>query len=220
MQLFLASILSCAAVLVGVLAQTDWKPYSLPEAGVASLSNEALLFTGIDYAFDGNPNESLARLTDYDRGAENAFTEKIINRTRDASIRRRETKLMTESAGLLARNKGPAFAFTDSSGRAINFDFDFSEHSFEMLAKGGSKEKLAKAKKFFSAVSAMAEREIRKELVRSERQQRAERREAKRELSDELIRIERVDRAEPVEAACPQSGEPTIRIDRSVRSNQ
>jgi hypothetical protein len=216
MQLFLASILSCAAVLVGVLAQTDWKPYSSPEGGLASLSDESRLFTGIASAFDGNPNESLARWTDYQADAHEKATEKTFDRTRYASIRQKETTVMTESSGLLARHKGRGITFTDPTGRTVNVDFDFSEHSFEMLAEGGSKEKLAKAKKFFSTVSAIAERELRKEFVRAQREARSERGQSQRDAHDEILRV---DCPESVEAKREPATE-YIRLQRSERSDR
>ena len=213
MQLFLASLLSCAALLIGVLAQTDWKPYSTLEGGIASLSDESRLFSGAS-PFDAN--ESLARWINYRREAPDKATEKIVDRKRDVTIHPKETKLMSESTGLLARHNGRAFAFTDSNGRAVRLDFDFSEHSFELLAKGGSKEKIAKAKKFFSAVSAIAEREIRKELIRNQREGRSERRQAQRDAEDEVTCTES---AAPVEAKGWQAN-PNTRSDRTERSNQ
>lgn len=214
MQLFLASILSCAALLVGVLAQTDWKPYSSPEGAVASLADESSLFTGI--SSDGNPSESLARWTDYQRDAGERATEKTLDRTRYASIRAKETKLMTASSGLLARHKGHGITFTDPTGRTVQVDFDFSEHSFEMLAEGGSKEKLAKVKKLLSNLPAIAEREMRKEIIRSQREARSDRRQAQRDAQDEILRVEC---PEPVQAKREQANE-YIRIDRSDRTDR
>jgi hypothetical protein len=217
MQLFLASILSGTALLVGFLAQTDWKPYSSPERCVVALmddfrSDMVLADIGpgrqFTHTIDGSPRELQVSRTE--RDAAYAPSDSAFNRTQDVALRQKERNLLTDSAGLIARNNGHTLVITDPTGHAFNLKFDFDEGSFEMLADGGSKDKRVKVKKFFSSfnIAEMAERELRNELRRSQREARAECREAKRDAEDAVIHVE------PVEPRRVQQNE-YIRFDRS-----
>jgi hypothetical protein len=204
MQLFLASILSGAALLVGVFAQPDWKPYSSSEGQfVVSLPDEPRtstivtatgagpLFTHIVSANDGDLNEYLVSWTDYHRNVEEKATEKTFDRMRDALIRQREGKLTNESATMIAGRTGRAFAFTDKAGHTVNVKFYFvGQRSFEMLAESRSKANLADVDKFFASfkVSELVKRDVQKVLDDSEREARAEIRAAKREAKREVKR--------------------------------
>lgn len=197
MQLFLASILSGAALLIGVFGQADWKPYSSSEGQfvvslpdeprtntVVTVTNAGPLFTHIVSANDGDLNEYLVSWTDYHRNVEDKATPRTFDRMRDALIRQREGKLTTESSTMIAGRTGRAFAFTDKEGHTVSVKFSFvGNRSFEMLAESHCKANPANAEKFFASfkVSDLVKREVRKALGDSEREARAEIREAKRE---------------------------------------
>jgi len=217
MQLFLASILSCAALLAGILAQTDWKPYSSTEGTSVAMpddsrngtiladSGHSRQFNDIALLGDGYPSESPIDQRD---GASRA--PRILERTSAVAIHRKERTRVTESAGLLARHDGHAFTLTDATGRTVKVKFDFDGHPFEMLAVALSKEKLVKVKKLFSTlkVSELAERELRKEFARTHRVERNERRQVQRDLQDEPARAEPADtrreQGESLRCECPE----------------
>jgi hypothetical protein len=201
MQLFLASILSGAALLIGVFGQTDWKPYSSSEGQfavslpddprtntVVTITEAGPLFTHIVSANDGDLNEYLVSWTDYHRNVEDKATSRTFDRMRDALIHQKGGKLMSESATMIAGRTGRAFAFTDKAGHTVSVKFSFvGNRSFEMLAESRSKANLADAEKFFASfkVSDLVKREARKALGDSEREARAEIRGAKREAKRE-----------------------------------
>jgi hypothetical protein len=201
MQLFLASILSGAALLIGVFGQTDWKSYSSSEGQfVVSLPDDPRtntvvteteagpLFTHIVSASDGDLNEYLVSWTDYHRNVEDKATPRTFDRMRDALIHQKGGKLTTESATMVAGRTGRAFAFTDKEGHTVNVKFYFvGNRSFEMLAESRSKANLADAEKFFASfkISDLVKREVQKALGDSEREARAEIRAAKREAKRE-----------------------------------
>jgi len=201
MQLILASILSGAALLVGVFAQTDWKPYSSPEghfmvslpddprtSTIVTETDAGPLFTHIVSANDRDLNEYLVSWTDYHRNVEYKATPKTFDGMRDALIRQREGKLTTESATMIAGRMGRAVAFTDKEGHTVNVKFYFvGNRSFEMLAESRSKASLADAEKFFASfkISDVVKRQVQKALGDSEREARAEIRAAKREAKRE-----------------------------------
>lgn len=201
MQLILASILSSAALLITVFAQTDWKPYSSSEGQfVVSLPDEphtntlvtvtstGPLFTHIVSANDGDLNEYLVSWTDYHRNVEEKATPKTFDRMRDALIRQRDGKLTTESATMIAGRTGRAFAFTNKEGHTVNVKFYFvGNRAFEMLAESRSKASLANAEKFFASfkISDVVKGEVQKALGDSEREARADIRGAKREVKRE-----------------------------------
>lgn len=201
MQLFLASILSGAALLIGVFGQTDWKPYSSSEGQfvvslpdephtntVVTVTNTGPLFTHIVTANDGDLNEYLVSWTDYHRNVEEKATPRTFDRMRDALIRQREGKLTSESATTIAGRSGRAFAFTDKDGHTVSVKFSFvGNRSFEIMAESRSRANLADAEKFFASfkISDVVKREVQKALGDSEREARSEIRAAKREAKRE-----------------------------------
>lgn len=217
MQLFLASILACAALLAGILAQTDWKPYSTTEDNSVAMpddsrtgiiladSGRSRQFNDIAFVSDNYPSEFQI---DHRDGGSRA--PRTLERTSNVAMHRKERTRVTESAGLLARHDGHAFTLIDANGRTVKVKLDFDEHSFEMLAVGLSKEKHAKIRKLLSTlkISEMAERELRKEFARDHRVERNERRSAQRDLSDEPVRAEpaetRREQGESLRSECPE----------------
>src|ERR1044072_600534 len=214
MQLFLASILSGAALLIGIFGQTDWKPYSssdgqfvvsLPDDPrtntIVTETDSGPLFTHILSATDGDLNEYLVSWTDYHRDVESKATPRTFDRMRDALIHQKEGKLTTESETMIAGRTGRAFAFTDKAGHTVRVRFSFlGNRSFEMLAESRSKANLADAEKFFASfkVSDVVKREVQKALGDSEREARAEIRAAKREAKREKWQLISEVRENPV----------------------
>jgi RNA-binding protein YhbY len=204
MQVILASILSCAALLVGVLATPDWKPYTSPEGGFSvSLPDDAQtnmivtelgserLFTHIVSANDQDLNEYMVSWTDYRRNLEAKASDKTFDRMRDALIRHKEGKLLTETASLLPGKKGRAFAFSDNAGHTVNVRFYFvGQRAYQVLAESRTKADLAKAEKFFASfkISEVVKREVQKALEDSELVERADMRAAQREMQREIAR--------------------------------
>ena len=211
MRLFLAAILSCAALFVGVLAQADWKAYYPGDATAVAMPDDSRSDTlladmgpgreFIDLASERNGYP--AELTTSSRDGQSRAT-RTLERPSEVGVHRKAPTALTESAGLLARHESQAFSFKDSSGRTVKMEIDFDEHSFEMLAEGIGKEKLAKVKKLLSSLNLpeLAERELRKQLARGQGWERKERRQAQREAQDEVIRVER---AEPAESRREQT---------------
>src|SRR6185436_15014365 len=96
MQLYLASILSAAALLVGVLAQTDWKPYSSEGNRSASFPDDAHSATVLTETDPGLLFSNLTRHISEDSQA----PEKILNRTRE--ILKHEVKTIESAVAIAA----------------------------------------------------------------------------------------------------------------------
>ncbi|HKP35961.1 MAG TPA: hypothetical protein VJT71_03815 [Pyrinomonadaceae bacterium] len=213
MKLVLASILSAAALLVGVLAQTDWKPYSSAGNLSASFPDDAPAATILTETDTGLLFSNLTRKI----GEDSQAPEKILNRTRE--ILKQDIKTTESPVTIAAAKNGPSFTLLDRAGHPLNVKLDFDEHSFEMLARGLSKKSLAKVGKVVKTLNLpeIVERELRNEM-RSQGWVITERRESKREEPDEPKRAECPDRAEPAESKREQ-GE-SIRAERAERAGR
>jgi hypothetical protein len=205
MQLLLASLLACTALILVLLAQPDWKTYSFPQDQapaslpndpgadwIATYSAEHRWFThgtSMDRRGSGQ-NRVDSKIS---RPVDNIVTAKASTRGKDALIRFKDGNLMTESASLLESPAGHAVTVTDPNGHTIKVKFHFDgSRSFEFRLDG---KKLAKVERFLKSpnVSAMIKREIRNGLVDIERSERTE---ARREAREEHTGSECPERSE------------------------